>query len=45
MALLWFDWLRTGLNRRNRLALMGYLGGVIVALSFLILLPIQLQHS
>lgn len=38
MSCLWFDWLRTKLNRRMRLSLMGYLGGVIASMSLTLLL-------
>jgi len=41
LAFLWFDWLKTGLSRRNRLAFIGYLGGVIAAMSLVLVLSVS----
>jgi hypothetical protein len=33
-ALLWFDWIGSGMSRRSRISLIGYLGGTIAAMAF-----------
>jgi hypothetical protein len=39
-ALLWFDWIGSGISRRSRISLLGYLCGTIAAMAlFLIVNP------
>jgi hypothetical protein len=39
-ALLWFDWIGSGMSKRVRISLIGYLGGTIAAMAlFLIVNP------
>jgi hypothetical protein len=44
VALIWFDWLRTGLERRQRLSLVGWLGSAVAGAAVMALLPLADQY-
>jgi hypothetical protein len=36
-ALLWFDWIGSGMSRRSRISLIGYVGGTYAAMALLLI--------